>query len=397
MAKWSKLPLDIWTTIAESIHYYEDFTTFGKVCSVWRTAMKLAKRKKSSTHIPLLLLAEPPCTSTRRLYSLYNQQVLPVELPKPSTTRGQAEEEDDEMQCLSLLFPPDKDEDGVGDWRYFSSRGWLICVTQIGLNITLINPISKQVIQPPAFPDHITGSKTSSWPWNPDSYLYMFTKFVLSENPSTSNHYILAMIFPCTVDLAFWKSGDNQWTMLKKDYSHFLDITFYRGEFYAVEQYARIVALGNSSPPATPRLVANLMFPYTFCNSSYLVESAGKLLFVLRELEDQDEDTLELRCFKVWEIDVDTGEVKTVTSLGNRALFLGHNSSFSVEACPPVSRPNCIYYTDNYDHNHLLFPETITRCDMGVYDLSLGRKIGEFYQGPSRLSSSTLPLWVETP
>ncbi|KAK9733862.1 hypothetical protein RND81_04G097500 [Saponaria officinalis] len=348
MAKWSELPLDIWTTIAESIHYYEDFTTFGKVCSVWRTAMKFVKRKRSSTHIALLLLAEPPCTSKRRFYSLYNQQVLPVELPKPSTTRGQAEEEDDEMQCLSLLFPPDKDEDGVGDWRYFSSRGWLICVTQIGLNITLINPISKQVIQPPAFPNDVMGCKTDMWPWYPDSYIFMFSKFVLSENPSTSNHYILAMIFPCGVDLAFWKSGDNEWTMLKTRYCQFLDITFYRGEFYAVEQLAKIIALGNSSPPATPRL----------------------LLFVFRELEDRD--TLELRCFKVWEINVDTGEVKTVTSLGNRALFLGHNSSFSVEACPPVSRPNCIYYTDNYDHNHLLFPERITRCDMGVCDLSLG-------------------------
>ncbi|KAL9235678.1 hypothetical protein vseg_010419 [Gypsophila vaccaria] len=397
MAKWSDLPLDVWTKIAESIHYYEDFTTYGKVCSVWRTAMKFAKRTRSSTHVPLLLLAEStPCTSKRRFYSLYNQKVLSFELPKPSTTRGQAKEEDDDTWCLSLLFPPDKDEDGLGDWRYFCSRGWLICVTQIGLNITLINPISKQVIQPPAFPDHIMGCNTNSWHWNPKSYIFMFSKFVLSENPSTSNHYILAMIFPSTVNLAFWKNGDKEWTF-NTLYSQFVDITFFRGEFYAVEQYGKIIALGNSSPPATPRLVADFMFPYTFCNSSYLVESAGKLLFVWRELEDRDEITVDLRCFKVWEINVDTGDAEIVTNLGNRALFLGNNSSFSVEACPPVSKSNCIYYTDNYHHNHLLFPEEITRCDMGVYDLSVGRKIEDFYQGPSCLSSSTLPLWVETP
>ncbi|XP_074315163.1 putative F-box protein At5g55150 [Silene latifolia] len=396
MANWSELiPLDIWKKIAESIQFHEDFNVFGKVCSDWRKAMKIANRSKSSIQTPWLLLAEPPCTSTRRFYSLYNRKVLPVELPKPSTTPGQAEDDTDNM-TLSLLFPPDKDEDGLGDWRYYSSRGWLISVTQLGLNITLVNPITKQVVQPPPFPDHIFGSRTRSWQWQPNSYLFMYDKFVLSEDPSTTKDYVLAMKFPASVDLAFWKSGDKQWNMLNTHYCHFSDITFHKGEFYAVEQFGKIIAVGNSSPPATPRLVANLMFQCTSPHLSYLVESAGTLLLIFRELEDLENKTLELKCFKVWEINVDTGEAKETTSLGNRAVFLGHNSSFSVEACPPICRPNCIYYTDNYDHNYR-FSNTINRCDMGVYDISLDRKIEEFYQGPSCLSKSTLPLWVESP
>ncbi|XP_074315165.1 F-box protein SKIP23-like [Silene latifolia] len=274
MANWSKLPLDIWQKIGELIEFYEDVDAFTRVCSDWRKAMKIAKRQKPPAQTPWLLLAESPCTSKRRLYSLYNNKVLSVELPKPSTTCGQTE--DDEDISLSLLFPPDKDEDGLGDWRYFSSRGWLICVTQIGLNITLINPITKQVVQPPAIPDDIIGHRSDLWNWEPDMYLYMFSKFELSANPSTNSEFVLTMIFPCNIFLAFWKNGDTKWTMLETHYAQFLDVIFYRGEFYALEQYGKIIAVGNSSPPATPRLVANLEFPHTYPSSSYLVESAGK-------------------------------------------------------------------------------------------------------------------------
>ncbi|XP_074276081.1 putative F-box protein At5g55150 [Silene latifolia] len=189
MANWSELiPLDIWKKIAESIQFHEDFNVFGRVCSDWRKAMKIANRSKSSIQTPWLLLAEPPCTSTRRFYSLYNH----------------------------------KDEDGLGDWRYYSSRGWLISVTQLGLNITLVNPITKQVVQPPPFPDHIFGSRTRSWQWQPNSYLFMYDKFVLSEDPSTTKDYVLAMKFSASVDLAFWKSGDKQWNMLNTHSSSFL-------------------------------------------------------------------------------------------------------------------------------------------------------------------------------
>ncbi|XP_074276078.1 putative F-box protein At5g55150 [Silene latifolia] len=207
--------------------------------------------------------------------------------------------------------------------------------------------------------------RSYSWPLHSESYLFMYDKFVLSENPSTNTDYVLAMIFPANHDLAFWKSGDKEWTLLNTHNSIFFDITFYKGEFYAVEQHGKIIAMGNSSPPARPRLVADLEFQCTSPDLSYLVESNGVLLLVLRELEDYDAYTLELGCFTVCEIDVDTGEATEKKSLGNRALFLGHNSSFSVEASPPICKPNCIYYTDNYEINYLT-SDKIKRCDMVV-------------------------------
>lgn len=305
-------------------------------------------------------------------------------------------------------------EDDNGDWRYFSSRGWLISVTQFGLNVTLVDPFSGLEIRTPCVPEDIldyNGFHKVDW-----EYIPMISKFALSSSPnSVSESYALTvgMIFPMCRTLAFWRRGEDKWTWLpRQEFASFMDMNFCNGQFYGLDEAGRVVAFGNevgiTKPPA-PRLVASLNWPYTSPGQSYLVESSSDntLLVVHREPEwiDNEDDFLNFSedhrywtaLFKVWEVDIDSGEANELESLGNRALFVGLNSSFSLDASTVRGcKLNCIYYIDNLVQ---LFVNSPLKggTDMGVYDLALGKKIQDFYDGPFRLSETTPPLWVEPP
>ena len=77
--------------------------------------------------------------------------------------------------------------------------------------------------------------------------------------------------------------------------------------------------------------------PWQYFERFYLVESAGSLLVVSREGKSCDHD-YGTTGFRVFELDEEDGMWERVNSLGNRALFLGHNSSFSVQV---TSKSGC--------------------------------------------------------
>ncbi|KAK9726487.1 hypothetical protein RND81_05G218700 [Saponaria officinalis] len=392
MADWSNLPIDVTIVIAEKLEYYEDFMAFNCVCTSWRRATKFAHEPSASRKTPLLMIVDSTRCSKLKFYGLNKRVALELDFPIPSTTRGGHDPNDANNAGLRDLFCVEEDE--ASEWRYFSSRGWLICVTQISFNIVLMHPLSRIVIQPPAVPESIM--KEYSGSWDEIMYLAMFNKFVLSDCPSQTSDYMIAMIFPTYRGLALWRSGDKEWTTLcNPEYRHsFLDIAFYNGEFYAVDQSGTVVGLGKSSPP-TPRVVTKMQFGYTFPGSLYLVESAGELLLVSRKVRSNEEGTMYTTLyFNVWEVNVDTGVVKEVNHLRDRALFVGYNSAFSMTALPYQGcKPNCIYYTDNIEDNRY-------SCDMGVYDYIAGETIDDLdYGRPSCIDPSPIPspLWIESP
>lgn len=56
-----------------------------------------------------------------------------------------------------------------------------------------------------------------------------------------------------------------------------------------------------------------------------------------------------LTIFDVFKLDFATQAVTKVENLGNRAFFLGHNSSVSIEASVSLKcKPSHIYFTDDY-------------------------------------------------
>ncbi|XP_021757916.1 putative F-box protein At1g65770 [Chenopodium quinoa] len=231
-----------------------------------------------------------------------------------------------------------------------------------------------------------------------DAYVYDDSICALSECPaSNSSHYTLAIIFikPCSLvyTASFWNSKDEKWVVIPKlpYLENITDITFYKGEFYVVDSKGRMVAssgFDDAIRPLITRPTWALDRWSSLSDKVYLVESAGKLLQVLRCYPDLTlPKYIDQRVSKfiVWEVNVDKGETKEVKNLGNRALFLGLNSCFSMEASPHCCKPNCIYYVSDYGHH----------VNMGVYDITSGQKI-EDHISPIVAATST-SFWVEAP
>lgn len=119
----------------------------------------------------------------------------------------------------------------------------------------------------------------------------------------------------------------------------------------------------------------------------FLVESDGALLRVFGNSGG--------RAFQVLEVNVVNGHTKEVHNLGNRALFLSYNSSFSLQASPSPSpytcKPNCIYNINGY---------VFTDVTMGVYELTspYETRIQDLIFTPfSNLKLRRLPMWVQIP
>ena len=107
--------------------------------------------------------------------------------------------------------------------------------------------------------------------------------------------------------------------------------------------------------------------------------------------------------FHVLEVDLSSNKWSQVKNLGNRSLFLGDNSSLSVEVLDISSlKPNCIYFTDDCQMLYAVsefFPEGGGR-DMGIYNLQDGsiERIEPYFKGRSKWNLCdpiTPPMWVE--
>ncbi|XP_034227293.1 uncharacterized protein LOC117636746 [Prunus dulcis] len=211
--------------------------------------------------------------------------------------------------------------------------------------------------------------------------------------------------------LAFCKPRqDRYWTSMDLG-SHPVDITCYRGRFYAVSHNGRVSVFDIENPTkeaktevVVPRLPRELLVHISPGRVKYLVESAGDLLVVSAH-EEGYEPAPKFRVFKVplrdgnWQLD---SEVK---DLGNRTLFLGdNNTSFSVVASDYSGcEPNCIYFfsyiSQQYiysrqPHNTLL--PSRENIDIGIFHMKNGRIQEHFYWEQRRFPTFGTPcLWIQ--
>lgn len=76
---------------------------------------------------------------------------------------------------------------------------------------------------------------------------------------------------------------------------------------------------------------------------------------------------IKLTIFDVFKLDFATQAVTKVENLGNRAFFLGHNSSVSIEASVSLKwKSSHMYFTDDYWESYWGMPECGGR-DMGNF------------------------------
>ncbi|TXG50456.1 hypothetical protein EZV62_022980 [Acer yangbiense] len=337
MRNWAQHNPDILEEIARRITLYEDFLVFGGVCNSWRSAAQKENFRFISRQVPYLMLPHQPTkrrggggggiedklSELRAFFSLARYTTRYVYLPEAKGKR-----------CLS-------------------SKGWLITIAK-DLSMTLLHPFTRLQIKLP----HIKSLRN----WKESAVSIMYTMFIhkclLSSNPSLTPDYITMIIYGGCGDIAYCRPGHEKWTTIETGGLTFFDMTYFKGTVYAIDCKGRIIACDLRGDYPIAKQVTELpqKLLKKACDYLYILESSGELLVISREgvsihpitegSDDYTYGTYEFRVFKVDIISTMTITWMEIKDLGNRALFLGYNSSVSIEASN-FYKPNCIYFTDD--------------------------------------------------
>ncbi|KAK3417308.1 F-box/kelch-repeat protein At1g57790 isoform X2 [Eucalyptus grandis] len=338
---WAELPQELLQLCSQRL-CPKNLSAFRAVCHSWQSA---AVEERSD--IPWLMLTDKDGMPWREFFCLSCQQVHKKFLP--------------EMMANG----------------YFSSRGWVLMTSRDWEFRMLKTPMWRycHIIELPnwnKFPDIEA---------LPPFYVELVSKFVLSDCPTTSSDYKVMVIYD-EAWLGLWKPGEEEWTAVNSHALGFYDVIYYKGSFVAVDHENRILRCDVDGPAPfeaqvvfeVPRRLQEFKHEYPSgslweLDQVYLVQSkTGSLLFVSRE---KLTSTRTFR-FCVLEIDLDTQTCTEVENLENTSLFLGDNSSFSLEVDEDhLVKPNCIYFTYSCLSSSQ-FTEDGGDTGMGIYHLEDG-------------------------
>lgn len=369
---WASLPGHILDSILEKIVELSHYVWFSVVCKPWHSVALHQKHSRIGTQhkqIPLLLVPTKDQSHKKKsLYSITQNKIYNLQVHVPYNRRF----------CGS-------------------SHGWLIAVKE-NLEVTLINPFSERNI---CLPTLIT-RPNEEFDMTPGyKYEYEMQKVILSADPySRPNECVVVAIYGGFDELAFIKLGGKSWTYVDCDYTLFMDVIAYRGQIYALQYDGALVSLsvtGDSDVGYHLRYVVPKSSEHP--DKSYIVESSrGDLLLVRRYLETKDpydqDFTVKFKVLRLQHPIDQTGQSVwvEVDSLRDDALFLGENHSLAISASDfHGCRPNCIYYTDDYNSCSSYLP--FGPCDMGIYNLEDG-SFGSHYILESKLKHMPPALWV---
>ncbi|GKE58078.1 putative F-box protein, partial [Tanacetum coccineum] len=90
---------------------------------------------------------------------------------------------------------------------------------------------------------------------------------------------------------------------------------------------------------------------------------------------------------------LDDGKWSKLGSLGDKAVFLGFNSSFAVDAGEGV-KADCIYFTDDLYEPYRDLPDG-GGGDVGVYNMFDG-SIEAIFGSKESVFRGSPPLWLQT-
>lgn len=206
-------------------------------------------------------------------------------------------------------------------------------------------------------------------------------------------------ILNLTGDLAFCKNGDHSWTLIHDAKFFSEDVIYHKDLFYAVDKNGAIAVCDVSH--VSPR-VSIIETPSQFGGDmQYLVNSEDdeELLLVTRYL-DLVHDNVDLLVFcktvrfEVFRMNWNEQLWERVTSLGDRTLFVGGNSSLLLSTSDfPACSGNCIYFTDDYCEFNEEF--VFGDYDSGIFKLCDGSiEPLPSYWRTSHSQVNGPPIWV---
>ncbi|KAL5765997.1 hypothetical protein ACOSP7_016614 [Xanthoceras sorbifolium] len=262
--------------------------------------------------------------------------------------------------------------------RCFSSKGCLVLIGQEDLS-NLYNPFSCQHFSQLSCLRKIGlacqfSEEGFCFQDNP-TYAGNITKCVLSSSPLLASDYIMMAIHG-ERELSY----DETWTATNSWCGRYQDVTYYKGQFYAVNTRGRVMAciIRGDNPSEAEQVAKLLSSPNRYDYLLYIV--------VCRSIDF----TYITLGFKVFKVDLSDNTWSNIKDLGDRVPFLGFNSSFSCAAHLSNSKPNSIYFTHDSDE---LYSAEGGGKDMGIYSL-LDGSITPHFSGDS-LHPINPPIWVE--
>ncbi|XP_027343354.1 F-box protein At2g26160-like [Abrus precatorius] len=326
--KWSNLPNDLVEHIVKLFHSPIDLLLFRSVCSTWRSSSSLSN-------------------------NIFHSPLFPLKLPTPTCI-------DPDLRPSSILLTQSTIYKISKPSKTMNTRSWLVRVEKLSTcagKVCLKDPLSPSLFG--SFTNHkfpkvwnllnLRVSEVSkayelkfdghqSWACSTS----MFKKVVASD--MRDNLSVIAL--HRRGKLGVCRVSEKKWTQIKDNqvWNKYIDITYHNNKFYAVDVKGLCLSVDCSqsqkvrynAPPGT-----RSEFQYYDDRGRYLVNSLGNLLLV---------DNPPVRgCnvhFNVYRLNEDEGQWIPVDNLGDQALFLGDDCSFSVSAGDLVGcKSNCIYFT----------------------------------------------------
>nr|XP_043625181.1 putative F-box protein At5g55150 [Erigeron canadensis] len=375
MTSWSDLLPEILDKISRKFDFYEDFVNFLCVCSSWKSSV----------------------TRTRNFI-----QCLPSRFPALMLAESNTEDEAHDC-CRFFLFSNGgtvrKHRLPEARWqRCISANGWLLTTGEEEFTARLIHPLSRTQIELPQL------YMFEELYFDQDEWIYY--RFAMRKAVFTSSNPLLKdssfrVIIIWGTTIGFCRLGDVSWSQITGWEGHPLDITYHktRKRLYVVATMGSLYECEILNDVSSPLNLCRLsQFPgKEFGRSNlpwaYVLEwGYNSLLLVTRERHyfKKHDDECAFQCFV---FNLDDGKWLKLVNLGNKAIFLGFNSSFMIDAGGGV-KPNCIYFTnDLYEPYHGLLDGG--GVDVGIYHLSDGR-IEAIFDSPESVFRNSPALWLQT-
>lgn len=328
ISDWADIPKELLSAIAKRCSPITDYVSFRGVCTSWRSAATFDNFDREPIRVPWLMRVS-------RQYTKEGQDIVDIkkvanffDLSKKKTYKV-------------INVPP------AYDTMYLSWSGWLLCVSyDLGdVDAYLTHPVWPIKINLPGLGAFCESTYEGGHWVLPNS----ISRMVLSDSPTIKTDLVVMVILGNKKQLGFSRPGDSSWTVMDSWEIPFCDIVYHNRRLYALDSTMTVVESDIHGPNASqilqvftlPEFIPFLPFPVM--RVYYLVESSGKILIVSRHIHNNVTDL-----FQVIELDLMNGSHKRIDDLGNRALFVGSNSSVSVELSAwDDGKPNSIYFTDH--------------------------------------------------
>ncbi|KAF7814335.1 F-box protein SKIP23 [Senna tora] len=359
MADWSQLPVELLSSIAERfIHFQFNLLRFRSVCSSWRSSFPFSHYPVPSK-FPILSNDSPShdwtfSLSKRTLFLLNPPPALSIANPHPWLFKIQQHVRAGTItmdlfdplsrypiKSLPLDFPKLLD---VYD----------LPIVELGQEYVL-NDINFRSVNPS----------------DDASSLYLEKVVFTWLNPKFEEFVLLTI--HVSGKLAFFKSGDKEWTIIPDMPTPYDDVCVFQGKLYAVDNTGRTVVVGLDSSVS---MVAEAVYGG---DKKLLVESNGELLLVDKHLSYDyqslgiydafDDEVLGFGCekavkFDIYKLNEGGNEWVELKSLGDRVLMFGDDCAFSASASElSMSKGNCIIFRDDF------FDDDVKEDGVGVFHL----------------------------